>query len=275
MPPKLEEQEKEIGRRLREFREGLCVPQTRFAKKAGIDRQRLVALESGRGRLKWIEFLDIAEAWEINPGWLKTGKGERKTLFDFTSMPEDIEAGEAFSKVQPPTFSLSSEDVGEAGRKVLERHEDRLHSLVSTFEKMSARERLEAVMDARFSLGLESIETAVRSAAKARADAESVMARRIAKAERLFQEGKKKSNAELDTNAALADTSGVPSKYKSWPQLREAVKHLSGKRGGRKALAERFGVTRQTVHAWLKGTNEPSAEVVFQLLKMAEENQPT
>jgi transcriptional regulator with XRE-family HTH domain len=86
----LSETEKNIGKRLREFRESLKIPRTAFALVLGISSERLASYEAGRVPLRWDVFSAISKHFFLNPFWLATGATEKfnprlETPFDESS----------------------------------------------------------------------------------------------------------------------------------------------------------------------------------------------
>jgi len=71
--------EREIGERLRKFREGLLIPRSRFAVQIGFGSERLASYESGRAPLPYSVFKSISSHYELNPVWLAEGLGPQQT----------------------------------------------------------------------------------------------------------------------------------------------------------------------------------------------------
>lgn len=96
----LPQEEIEIGKRLRVFREQLRMPRTVFALELGISGERLASYEAGRVRLPWRTFAIMAEKFPINIFWLGTGEGESKSLTPSGPLYDvDTSSRETFSGV--------------------------------------------------------------------------------------------------------------------------------------------------------------------------------
>ena len=73
MDAKSSEREKQICERLRQFRESLQIPRTRFALSIGVTEAALAGYELGRARLRYETFAAVQKRFSINPVWLATG----------------------------------------------------------------------------------------------------------------------------------------------------------------------------------------------------------
>src|ERR1017187_10459932 len=72
MDAKSSEREKQICERLRQFRESLQIPRTRFALSIGVTEAALAGYELGRARLRYDTFAAVQKRFSINPVWLAT-----------------------------------------------------------------------------------------------------------------------------------------------------------------------------------------------------------
>lgn len=99
---KLTEREKQIGARLREFRENILnIPRARFAVLLGIGGERLASYEAGRVVLPYQVFRVVTWKFHLSPFWLATGKSDAKLLGPYTDndfLPH-VKARMAFSQV--------------------------------------------------------------------------------------------------------------------------------------------------------------------------------
>jgi transcriptional regulator with XRE-family HTH domain len=66
--------EKQICERLRQFRESLQIPRTRFALTLGITEAALAGYELGRARVRYETFAAVQKRFLLNPVWLATGQ---------------------------------------------------------------------------------------------------------------------------------------------------------------------------------------------------------
>ncbi len=97
----LSERERMIGARLRDFRESLQIPRTRFAVSLGFGGERIASYESGRAALPYEVFRAVFTKYSINASWLATGEGSSKNdgppYLGF--LPGDVKRGTTFSQV--------------------------------------------------------------------------------------------------------------------------------------------------------------------------------
>src|SRR5579872_7448669 len=70
------ERERQVGKRLRQFREEERIPRTGFALEIGISTDRLANYEAGKARLPYPVYCRVASKFPINPVWLATGDGD-------------------------------------------------------------------------------------------------------------------------------------------------------------------------------------------------------
>ncbi len=70
---KINQREREIGQRLRNFRETKLISRTAFATSIGIGYQRLESYEAGRVPLPYKIFKAINAVFFVSPRWLVTG----------------------------------------------------------------------------------------------------------------------------------------------------------------------------------------------------------
>src|ERR1035441_7194640 len=82
MDAKSSEREKQICERLRQFRESLQIPRTRFALSIGVTEAALAGYELGRARVRYETFAAVQTRFFINPVWLATGE-ENMLLYNW------------------------------------------------------------------------------------------------------------------------------------------------------------------------------------------------
>jgi transcriptional regulator with XRE-family HTH domain len=83
MNAKSSEREKQICERLRQFRESLQIPRTRFALSIGVTEAAMAGYELGRARIRYETFAAVQKRFLINPVWLATGE-ENLILHNWT-----------------------------------------------------------------------------------------------------------------------------------------------------------------------------------------------
>lgn len=76
------DKEKEIGKRLRQFRKELGMSQAELARRVGIDSRALGTYEHGRVPLPFHVFMRVHEKFSLNPAWLASGKAVQ--IMDWT-----------------------------------------------------------------------------------------------------------------------------------------------------------------------------------------------
>lgn len=115
--------EKEIGQRLRAFRERLNIPRTVFATQIGIGGEKLSHYEAGRARLRYGVFRAISKAFYLQPLWLLTGEGimQSDAPFDDSAFDSQINPKSPFAQVCETVLKerLTGEDW--AQREIVER----------------------------------------------------------------------------------------------------------------------------------------------------------
>jgi transcriptional regulator with XRE-family HTH domain len=100
MDAKSSEREKQICERLRQFRESLQIPRTRFALSIGVTEAALAGYELGRARLRYETFAAVQKRFSINPVWLATGE-ENLLLYNWNDekFRPQVKPREIFSHV--------------------------------------------------------------------------------------------------------------------------------------------------------------------------------
>lgn len=104
MPKKsslMNDREREICRRVREFRESIKWPQPAFAYELGITRDQLASVEYCRTPLRYDLALRAGIAYDMSLHWLGTGEGPVTSLWGSGTglHPKDVPDGALFSEV--------------------------------------------------------------------------------------------------------------------------------------------------------------------------------
>ncbi len=104
------QREKDIGQRLRVFRETLGITRTSFAVALGIGTDRLASYESGRVPLRYSVFRLIAGKFQLNPYWLATGEGAARigAIINEAPFANNIRPSATFSTVFDKFLALPS-----------------------------------------------------------------------------------------------------------------------------------------------------------------------
>jgi len=122
--------EKQIGARLRQFRETMLLSQTAFAFKAGLSRENLAKYEFGHVPLPWAAGDALCRAHNINQRWLMIGFRPKRPYLDPSRQVEGkIRPRSRFSDIygeflQPEilrTLNMAAKDIGVPVEK-LENH---------------------------------------------------------------------------------------------------------------------------------------------------------
>ena len=112
MPEKrlLDESERAIGARVREFRDYVKWKQRDFAERLGLTRNQLTGIEAGRTRLKYSTGYRLCDLFDVNDHWLFTGKGEMTgfTDRDVLPIPEIEKTAALFSEIVHRQHAASS-----------------------------------------------------------------------------------------------------------------------------------------------------------------------
>jgi transcriptional regulator with XRE-family HTH domain len=112
----MNEREKAICSRVRDFRESIKWPQPAFAQELGLSRDQLASIEYGRTPLRFGIAATIARVFDINLEWLVTGNGPRHAEIPLvTAIVVDDPRRDAslLSQIydrEPNTFTLTDHD---------------------------------------------------------------------------------------------------------------------------------------------------------------------
>ena len=135
----LSQTEKEIGARLREWRETLLLPRTKVARKINIGSERLASYESGRAPLRFGVFLALWKKFKLNPEWLAMGRLPREmsfTGFDSVIPIASIDSTARFSEVFETHLRPVFEGRGDVRLlAVMNRVDEEINSLLSNLKR--------------------------------------------------------------------------------------------------------------------------------------------
>ena len=101
--------EKQIGDRVKQFRDQINWPQTPFAGELGITRDKLASIEYGRTRLRYAIGYRLCFVFDVNHRWLTSGEGEVKAATAALELPrpEDVDPRALWSEIAPKVGQCS------------------------------------------------------------------------------------------------------------------------------------------------------------------------
>lgn len=262
------DREKQIGKRLRKFREALQIPRSKFAVTIGIGTERLASYEAGRARLRFGVFKAVYEKYRILPLWLATERGGARLLEDrelsvFPQIPDQMLFSEAFDKHLAANaekeFNESAKAIAEFKELIREWHQVIRHPKLpeATREELLRSPNTQALAD--------EIGKALQRATSDMRLAEQI--RRLSTSRAEADEGKN----ELTNKAQRLSSAGVPAKL--LPNLLTRLRKATAERGMKVELAEWMKVHPQSITDWLTERKEPSGETTLQLLYWVEQQE--
>lgn len=261
MPQRLTPAEKAIAGRLREFRMAALMPQTKLAARLGIHRQRWVALEKGKIRLRCGDAKALAEAFRVNPEWLASGEGKPDAPFEW---PDGISPEEPFLRVyemrmRRPSVLPESEENSRSLEPV-DTYQKRFNELLSGVAALPPEDQLAAFESARFSEALDALDAAMTAAHQARDEAG---------AELSF--GKKSSEEACGQSPEGYFRIRMPTASLELSALLSSVRRLTTRKGSKTSLAKAIGVSPKRISKWLKGNIIPGGNHTLSLQKWVQE----
>lgn len=252
MPPRLNPQELAISERLSEFRKKLMISQVQFAKRIGVSRERLIALERGRARLRWGEALTMAQSFRLNLVWLASGDGPTEREFE-TTEPHGI-------KPETP-FSEAFDSLRASARSDAESGMESAHSAVQFIMQGIAiiRGCMSPEDLARIAARVDELEATTKELfATVEAHQATDLADRENGGNGRIRSVLKKNQETPLTNPAIEDLhEGV--KVETLASLLEEIRRLAKETGLQKDLAKEIGVSPKRLSEWLSGTRIPDA----------------
>jgi len=262
---KRSEQELEIGRRLRVFREHLKISRTAFALAIGIGSERLASYESGRAPLRYEVFSAVTKKFFLLPYWLGTG----------TTSPlgnEAFDDSEFVDKIHP-------KDLFSAVFDAVLRHPLSDQKYQATIQGRRAAWKIREISDFLDSIPLETkrapwfgdVLDALGAANEALGEkiADELSDRRgpaqlIAKFRAAANCSPSQDKNPLTEHSESSNVGGMKSPMKI---LLGRLALVTEARGKKAALAKFLKVDPPRVSDWLRGNYEPSGEVTLRLLE--------
>lgn len=282
MPPRLPSLEKQIGSRLRSFRESLDLPLRGMAEELGVHHSSLASHERGRTALRWDFFKALAARYGLSARWLATGEGEHREPVPKRWMKAVLPAKSRFSAAFEKLSGepLEKERKGSAGFRRLEVELIRIRKTVQ-FIRDQTEEHPELAQDPELRDSMLKVQ-------------------QIAEATVLMLQGRKSAAQPIDSTAEpkgsdvltaggtqneLATKKGLPDVSKTdtngpvnvtvpdWASLRQALLGMASQRGFASQLSRDLEVTRSRVSGWLRGESKPSADNTIRLLRWIQEQE--
>ena len=288
---KMNEHEREIGERLKLYREGIRFSQASFSNVIGISRDQLASVECGRTPLKYSIAWEIRSKFRVSINWLWCGDPSPHDLSEDTILPspDSVEVGknalltEVFHKFHkleghPPPLNPKTEikvkkvkvDRIEIGHRwmyamLLRLESDNLIANVPDGYVVDFYNKVKEFTK----VYLEALPRDSRELIDARMDGmEWVEMRSKVIASLPTGEGWNKNN--LTDAESLDNNSDVKSPL---PAFLERIKKASSATGKKSELAKFLGAPLASVSRWLSGEREPGGEITLKMLKWVEQQE--
>ncbi len=266
----ISDQEKSIGRRLRQFRETLRITRTQFAISIGISSESMASYEAGRARLPFGVFLDMVGKYQLNPFWLAGNDAMPMRVENLLENPKFIDMCKPFSRAQP--FSAFLGILAGDKRKELEESQIENEEVREFFNKCRAAIFSIRNSDKPSHIKMQEANLISDKIRKALQALYSERDRRQA-----FQMDQTEKNLTVpknDQNKDLTDTSNSGSVgFVQLPGLLERLNRLCSESGKMTELATFLKAPLPSVSRWLAGKREPGAEVTLKLLQWAQDQE--
>lgn len=284
---KINQRERDICARLKEFREGIRWSQSDFAEQAGITKDQLASIEYGRTPLRYETAWKIRRVFGVSINWLWSGDSfpndlgeDQKLPFpDATGLPANALITDVFNKVYDLTPGADIErkatrgkspDVGNIShRAFIHRYIEmqcdlKLPRVPENYVKDFA-DKVNRTMDAY----LKALPAEPENVAQARYDA--LMWEKIRRdvAWRTSAQDSRQESA-LDEVTGLGNYSDVKL---TMAALLSRLNKATAAHGMKSKLAKYMGVPLPNVSQWLSGEREPSGETTLRLLHWVEQQE--
>jgi transcriptional regulator with XRE-family HTH domain len=266
----MNERERAICARVKQFREDIKWPQEDFSKELAITRNQFANVEYGRAPLRVSLAVNICQIFNANGEWLATGSGLMHggnpmlsaVIFEpgwYSQLLSDAydRSPEVFMPPIPaPTYLSSEPTPGFDPQSYL------IKNILLWFQNNKFKNSLESENFVREICGyaevylnqLRSIGTTTRN---------------IRSEKQLRNSGKDM----LYNASASGKLANMRTEAPTWSELKKDIKRLTAQRGEKKALAAICGVSRQVLGNWLSDDSQgtPTAELTLRLLKWVKE----
>jgi transcriptional regulator with XRE-family HTH domain len=281
--------EREIGARLKAFRDGIKYSQASFAEIIGLTRDQLASVEYGRTPLKYSVAWQIRLAFGLSLDWLWGGDMSPDDLTEDLSLPHPDSARTGKNALLTDIFKEihqlpSDESYAAKKRKVRVEAAELAHrwlmilalrnqldvwiaSIPEGYAQDFAEQLNRFADDYLKSLPLdppELIQTRLDGLLweKMRAD----IARKTPNVQALPNKSKNNRAVNKEVKTLAIEKAPQP----ALPRLLERLNRATEARGSKAELADWLGVHRQMVTDWLTGKQKPGGEITLQLLRWVE-----
>lgn len=256
------------------------------ARLAGIDSSLLVRIEHCRTALKYGAARDLANALDIDPCWLATGKGHERSLRQLPQEPcsgiaESVSFSEAFDQflaIKFPPYDLDGYDHYVDKAVAIDSTPDPRGRLVAERELFyRIQSVLDGVSDENFNRILNRLsQLAFDSWTPDSIDSQERIPWRIKEMTRLRKLGlpRQVSTGEaktIDTLPGEAYDSATEMKN-LWQPWKNRLKKVCAPDGAKARCARELQVSRQLVSKWLEKT-EPTADFALRLIGWIEKEE--
>jgi transcriptional regulator with XRE-family HTH domain len=270
----LPQQEIEIGKRLRSFRERRRIPRTAFALEIGISSERLATYEAGRARLPYVTYAKIANRFRINPVWLATGTGDPESALQFADpvCEPPLSLRTSFSKAFE---GFLNDPLGNDARE-MESHVVALYAAAKDLnailhKRRNASSRLALCKNAQQLITLIQstmpflLDELERDTAALPSSEVSGIAAPVGPHTPLLEENDDRfRKKDLTLSSLSSNVSGMKSPLQD---LLARLENVTAKRGAKAALAAFLGVDRARITEWTSGAKEPGGDYALRLLE--------
>ena len=276
------EREAGICRRLMQWRKQARLSRPQVARALDVDSSTLVRVEHLRAPLKYHDAWRLLASFELNPLWLATGEGQMHLFVpipvaEVLKVSGDAPFGEVFDK------HLTA-SVNESIRRLADVSPDRFaragalysanpRDLVIQELSQSLPHFIDDIPDHKLDIVAQRIKRAVYDAwAEHGTSSGEAQRRRPEQVSGLRALGRGTINKkELTSYSLSSSVTAAVKKIRTWPDLRDELRKLTGERGAKAKLAREFNVTPQAVSDWLREVYSPEADTVLRLLQWVED----
>lgn len=285
--------EREIGERLKEFRQAIKWSQSKFADQIGVSRDQLASIEYSRTPLRYELAWRIRDSFGLSIDWLWGGDMPPDHLDEDQGLPHPSQTGlpqnarltEVFNKVyQLPTASHAElESAGKQKGVSLKSTDIKRRALMRLFAVGALDEALpqvpeDYVVDFGDKLAslmrkyVDALPKEPRELIDARHEAllwEKMRAEITSKVIHSL----KRVESNLTYVYASVNTSNVKAQ---WPLLKQRLQQATAHTGGKSRLAKFLGVQLASVSQWLTDSDnarEPGAETALRMLTWVEQQE--
>jgi transcriptional regulator with XRE-family HTH domain len=285
---KMNQREREIGARLKEFREGIDFSQASFAGLIGITRDQLASIEYGRTPIRYGIAWKIRRIFGLSVDWLWGGDTLPDDLSEDAKLPHPdspkIDKNALLTEVFEFVFNLSDVEFfsrSKTKKVQLDKKEISHRAFITMALHSQIEEWVAQVPDGYtvdfsnkfFQLAktyLEALPKEPEELVDARFDAliwDKMRGEIVSKTVWVENGSGKKDLTDVPINGNNSD---VKAKL---PTLLKRLNEATHKRGMKTSLAKFMGVPLSKVSEWLAGVHEPSGETTLQLLQWVEQQE--